>query len=111
MAKDTRITIRLSETLRKELDDVCKMTGIEEPTIVRACLEAFVEQVKREGEIRLPLAVVPKSELKKNDPPRPGRQPISSTAEPATRQRAAFVEPDPPAHNRIAKSQKKEPAQ
>lgn len=63
MTKNTRITVRLPDSLRSELEEVCKLTGLDEPTVVRACLEAFVERVKNEGEIRLPLAIVSKLEM------------------------------------------------
>ncbi len=64
MPKDTRITIRLSPELAAQLEAACKLTGLDIPTISRACLEAYVEHVKTYGEIRLPLAVAAKSELK-----------------------------------------------
>jgi|GEM_PF-3630180 len=63
MTKNTRITVRLPDSLRNELEEVCRITGLDEPTVVRACLEAFVEVVKRDGEIRLPLAIISKLQL------------------------------------------------
>jgi hypothetical protein len=68
--KDHRITVRLSSELQAEIAEVCRITGLDEPTIIRECLKAFVDHVKDTGEIRLPLAIVPKSTRK---------QPFSST--------------------------------
>lgn len=65
MAKDARIHFRLREDLRERLLHVCKITGLDEPTIIRACIEAFIDHVESTGEIRLPLAVIPKSEAGK----------------------------------------------
>lgn len=62
--KDQRITVRLSAELQAEITDACRITGLDEPTIIRECLKAFVKEVKASGEIRLPLAVVPKSAIK-----------------------------------------------
>lgn len=63
MTKNTRITVRLPDSLRSDLEEVCKLTGLDEPTVVRACLEAFVDTVRRKGEIRLPLAIISKLQL------------------------------------------------
>lgn len=59
--KNDRITVRLPDELRAEVAKACAVTGLDEPTIIRECLKAFVEEVKTTGEIRLPFAVVPKS--------------------------------------------------
>jgi len=63
MKKNSRITVRLPEALRSELEEVCKLTGLDEPTVIRACLEAFVDVVKKEKEIRLPLAIISRAQL------------------------------------------------
>lgn len=65
MRNNTRITVRLPNALRDELEKACQRTGLDEPTVVRACLEAFVETIRREGEIRLPLAIVSRLQLEK----------------------------------------------
>lgn len=59
--KDNRITVRLDATLQAQVNKACAITGLDEPTIIRECLKAFTEEVQRTGEIRLPLAIVPKS--------------------------------------------------
>lgn len=64
--KSSQINVRLTEALREDLEHACAITGLDSATVVRACLEAFVAEVKRTGEIRLPLAVIPKSETKKS---------------------------------------------
>ncbi|MEI8233579.1 MAG: hypothetical protein WCH57_02705 [Verrucomicrobiota bacterium] len=66
MPKDIRITIRLSPQLAADLEAACKLTGLDVSTVSRACLEAYVEHVKRHREIRLPLAIAAKSELLKS---------------------------------------------
>ena len=61
--KTNQISVRLPEELQEALDRVCKLTGLDATTVTRACLQAFVEEVDRAGEIRLPLAVIPKKEV------------------------------------------------
>jgi predicted DNA-binding protein len=60
MRKESRISVRISHELRQQLDETCTLTNLDEPTIVRACLTAFIEQVKAEGGIWLPLKITPK---------------------------------------------------
>lgn len=59
--KDDRITVRLTPDLRRRLIAVCKKTGLDEPTAIRALCEAFCENVELRGGIWLPLSVVSKS--------------------------------------------------
>ncbi len=68
-----RITVRLSDELRKQVQQACTLTGLDEPTIIRECLKAFVEEVDATGEIRLPFALLPKSA--KKHPPVPKAPP------------------------------------
>lgn len=68
MSKDARITLRLPQSLRTQLEEVCRLTGLDEPLIIRACIEAFVEAVARDGEIRLPIALVSKRWLEQAKP-------------------------------------------
>jgi len=60
MPKETRISVRISNELQQQLDEACALTNLDESTVVRACLEAFVAQVKAEGGIWLPLKITPK---------------------------------------------------
>lgn len=76
MSKDTRITIRLSSQLAADLDAACKVTGLDVSTVSRACLEAYAEHVKVNGEIRLPLAIVAKSELLSSFPEHSSPSPV-----------------------------------
>jgi hypothetical protein len=58
--KNSQVTSRLPDGLLERLDKACDVTGLDTSTVVKACLTAFVEEVEATGEIRLPLAIVPK---------------------------------------------------
>jgi hypothetical protein len=72
MAKADRINVRLEPALRERLRRICKLTGLDEPTALRACVEAFVDYIETHGEIRLPLAIIPRKESKAAAPARTG---------------------------------------
>lgn len=61
--KDSRIAFRASEELKGRLAAVSKTVRMTETNLAEACVEALVEYIERNGEITLPLAIVPKSEL------------------------------------------------
>lgn len=61
MKKNKQLNVRLPHDLREELESACKIVGLDAATVTRACLQAFVDQVVQTGEIRLPLAIVPKA--------------------------------------------------
>lgn len=60
MKKNKQLNVRLPNDLREELERACEVVGLDAATVTRACLQAFVDQVTHTGEIRLPLAIVPK---------------------------------------------------
>lgn len=112
MPKDSRIHLRLDPTERDKLQKVCDFTGLDEPTALRACVNALIEYIETHGEIRLPLAVIPKSKA--------ATQPAAATDAPSARKRtgptdnphglneppAGYVEPDqlPPSKQRMTRS-------
>ena len=75
--RSNQINVRLDNELKAKFEATCEQVRIEPATVIRACIEAFVEEVQEKGEIRMPLAIVPKSSVKKNEPE------TSSTAGPA----------------------------
>ena len=56
--KPERINVRLTPELRRRLIAVCESTGLDEPTALRALVEAFCNRVERDKGIWLPLDVV-----------------------------------------------------
>ena len=91
MSKDTRLHFRLDNAAREKLREVCKLTGLDEATALRACIKAFIEYIEEHGEIRLPLAVVPKAKAQIPAPSFP------STARPAPGEGFSLSEPPPAA--------------
>lgn len=69
MGKDERLHLRLDTEARKKLLRACELTGLDEATALRACVSAFIEYVEENGGIWLPLAILPKSTVKKSLPP------------------------------------------
>ena len=61
MGKDDRLHFRLDPEARKKLQRACELTGLDEPTALRACIQAFIEHIEQNGGIWLPLAIVPKA--------------------------------------------------
>lgn len=62
MQKTSQLNVRITPELRAEVDAACEKTGLDPAIAVRECLKAFVVEVQATGEIRLPLAIVPKSD-------------------------------------------------
>ncbi len=55
------------------------MTGINETDLVIACVDALAKYIEENGEIRMPLAVVPRSSIGKSiDPPSKREEPVKS---------------------------------
>ena len=59
--KEARVQVRISDDLRKRLDQAIDATGIPEPVIVARCVEAYCDYVEAHGEATFPLIVKPKS--------------------------------------------------
>ena len=55
--KETRLSVRILPVLKDRLTKAAQTTGIDEPAIVRQCLEAFCSHVEIYGRISLPLHV------------------------------------------------------
>lgn len=68
------IYVRIEDELRQQFAEALHATGLEDAQFVKAAIRAFVEHVREHGEIRLPLAIVPKSELHRGPSP-PGKLP------------------------------------
>ena len=60
MSKDTRIAFRTTADLKRRLAKVASVVRLNETQLAQACVEALVEYIEEHGEIRLPLAVIPK---------------------------------------------------
>lgn len=89
--KDTRISVRLSPELKRQVLEACALTGLDEPTVIRECLKAFVEEVATTGEVRLPLALIPKSKkLGSQNTEGPKAKPAVGAQESATGARTAL---------------------
>ena len=65
MSKGYRVSVRIPDQLGADFQDSLKTTGLGETQFITQAIEAFVQQVREKGEITLPLAIVPKSSLKK----------------------------------------------
>ena len=59
-AKDARISVRVDPALKDRIDAVCQQTGVDEPTLVRNCVEALCDYVEETGSITFPLKISPK---------------------------------------------------
>jgi hypothetical protein len=89
MGKDIRLHFRLDPAARERLRKVCELTGLDEPTAMRACIQAFIEHVEEKGGIWLPLAIVPKD----STPPK-----AHAAKPPAARTRAGIGSPSASTH-------------
>jgi antitoxin component of RelBE/YafQ-DinJ toxin-antitoxin module len=81
MGKEQRVNVRVDPGLRNDFDEALELTGLGETQFVKAAIKALVEYVREHGEITLPLALLPKSQLKKNQAAATVRRPSSSTAD------------------------------
>ncbi len=92
MAKDTRIAFRSSVDMKNRLQQAAERVGLSETTLAEACVEALIRYIEEHGEIRMPLSIIPTSELEKKGgdaasnvkgryiPPEHGGRSSSSTA-------------------------------
>jgi predicted DNA-binding protein len=55
--KEPRVSVRVSEQLKRRLESAVNQTGIDEAIIVRNCLEAVCDEVERSGSLVFPLSV------------------------------------------------------
>lgn len=58
-----QVSVRLGDELHARFDAACGKTRIDSSTVVRACLEAFCDEVEEKGGIWLPLRIVPDNTL------------------------------------------------
>ncbi len=59
MRAETRISVRVSPQLKKDIETTVAFTGIEEAVLVRQGLAALVKYVKENQSITFPLAIIP----------------------------------------------------
>lgn len=101
MPKPERINFRISPADREKLKQVCELTGLDEPTALRACVVAFIEHVEEHGGIWLPLAILPKDQVPpKSQPlaPAAARNAAGAPATDSTRFSTSDPTPDELAH-------------
>jgi len=55
--KEPRISVRVTAALKERIEKVTQRTGVDETTLVRACLEALCDHVERNGKVTFPLAL------------------------------------------------------
>lgn len=100
-----QLSVRIPEQLREQLDEVCKVTGLDISVVVRACMEAFVGAYESDGQISLPLAVIPKSRLKQDTIPAPKMTiPFRSTVVPPSPEDRAPSTPEEPHRDAAVKT-------
>lgn len=63
MAKESRISVKVEESLKAELEGATARLGVNEASVVRACVAAFLDYVKHNDEITLPFTLVPRRKL------------------------------------------------
>lgn len=71
-----QVGVRLPEELSQRLEKACSQTRIDTSTVVRACIEAFCDEVEDKGGVWLPLRIVPKKSgmSEEQTPARPSAQ-------------------------------------
>jgi len=69
MAKGYRVSVRVGDELGSSFQESLGITGLGETQFINQAIEAFVQYVREHGEITIPLAIVPRSSLKKALPP------------------------------------------
>lgn len=55
--KEPRISVRVTAALKQRIEAVTQRTGVDETTLVRACLDALCDHVERHGKVTFPLAL------------------------------------------------------
>jgi hypothetical protein len=58
--KTNQFSVRLDPQLQADVDACVAITGLDPALFMREAFKAFVAEVREKGEIRLPLAIVPK---------------------------------------------------
>ena len=64
MNKEKDVKFRVSLDMKKRLEAVLEKVGLTESGLMRIGAEALIEHIEKNGEICLPLAIVPKKSLK-----------------------------------------------
>ena len=59
------IHVRVDDDLRSAFDEALNVTGLGETQFVKAAIKAFVDYVQENGEVTVPLAILPKSKAKR----------------------------------------------
>jgi hypothetical protein len=61
MPDEIRIHVRIAEELKKRVQSLSEITGLDEATLVRKSLESIAEYFEEHGELTVPFALLPKS--------------------------------------------------
>jgi hypothetical protein len=61
--QSNQYTVRLDGDLQRQLEECLEITKMEPALLLRECIRCFIEEVKRTGQIALPLALVSKRDL------------------------------------------------
>ncbi len=59
------VHVRIDDDFRSDFDAALDLTGMGETQFVKAAIKAFIEYVRENEEITVPLAILPKSAVKK----------------------------------------------
>lgn len=69
MPKETRIALRVTDEKKDRLARAAKIVGLNETTLVEACVDALIDYVEEHGELTMPLVVMPKKAASRRMPP------------------------------------------
>lgn len=64
-AIEPRVSVRVTKDVKERLKMLESKTGVDEPTLVRACVEAVLDYFEANGHIIFPVAVAPREDLEK----------------------------------------------
>lgn len=65
MADEIRIHVRIAAELKERVQELSRVTGLDEATLVRKSLESIAEYFDEHGELTVPFVILPKSAVKK----------------------------------------------
>lgn len=91
MADEIRIHVRIAAELKERVQELSRVTGLDEATLVRKSLESIAQYFDEHGELTVPFVLLPKSALKKGSktvalPAQSGRSdaPVALPVNPST---------------------------
>ena len=68
MRKSNQLSVRLDPELIAEIEECCEAMQTSPHQLISTCLKEYVQQVKTNGAILMPITIVSKAELKKSMP-------------------------------------------